>query len=65
MYQDRLRSVESLVGRTVPFILVKENEKRKRTTSNGAFRKMPALDENLITCELVISIVMENIHECI
>jgi len=39
MYQDRLRSVESLVERTVPFVLA--NEKRKRFAANGAFRKLP------------------------
>jgi len=52
MYQDRLRSVESLVGRTVPFVLA--NEKRKRSAANGAFRKLPIRwkSYNLWICDI-------------
>lgn len=40
MYQDRLRSVESLVERTIPFVLAKENI-RETQAANDALRKIP------------------------
>lgn len=56
MYQDRLRSVESLAGGTVPFVLAKEST-REMQASRG--QRCP-LNENLTN--FVTSFDMENVR---